>query len=57
MEQRQGIKTMISTATTLIGLVGLFLVGIKWAVNLIRERPHKKPISSYFEKLQSGRHR
>ena len=48
---------MISTATTLIGLVGLFLMGIKWTIDLIREWPHKKPISSYFEKQQTGRHR
>jgi hypothetical protein len=46
---------MISTATTLIGLLALFLLGIKWAMDLIREWPRKSPMSSYFERQHSMR--
>jgi hypothetical protein len=49
--------TMISTASTLIVLVSLFLVGIKLTIDLIREWPHKKRISSHFEAGRSRRHR
>ena len=44
---------MISTASTLIGLLALFLLGIKWTVDLIRGWPRKKPLSSYFEQQRS----
>jgi hypothetical protein len=47
---------MISTATTLIGLLALFLLGVKWAMDLIREWPRKSPMSSYFEQQHSMRH-
>jgi len=46
---------MISTAITLIGLLGLFLLGIKWAMDLVREWPRKGPMSSYFEQQHSMR--
>ena len=46
---------MISTATTLIGVLGLFLLGIKWAIDLVREWPRKSPMSSYFEQQHSMR--
>ena len=44
---------MISTATTVIGLLGLFLLGIKWTIDLIRGWPRKKPLSSYFEQQRT----
>ena len=47
---------MISTATTVIGLLGLFLLGIKWTIDLIREWPRKRPLSSYFEQQHSIGH-
>ena len=40
---------MISTATTLIGLGGLFLIGIKWTIDLVQQRPRKRSLSSYYE--------
>jgi hypothetical protein len=46
---------MVSTVITVIVLVGLFLLGIKFAIDLIRERPHKKPLSSYYERQRSVR--
>ena len=46
---------MISTASTLIGLLGLFLLGIKWAIDLICEWPRKSPMSRYFEQQHSMR--
>jgi hypothetical protein len=48
---------MVSTAIILVVLIGLFLLGIKWTIDVIREWPRKKPLSSYFEELRSGRHR
>ncbi len=46
---------MGSTVITLVVLVGLFLLGIKLTVDLIRERPHKKPLSSYYKQQRSVR--
>jgi hypothetical protein len=46
---------MISTATTLAVLIGLFLIGIKWGIDLIREWPRKKPMSSYFDVISKRR--
>lgn len=48
---------MVSTAVALIVLVPLFLLGIKWAIDLVREWPHKKPISSYFDAASKRRPR
>jgi len=47
------ISTATSSATTLTILVGLFLLGIKWTIDLILEWPRKKPLSSYFEQQHS----
>jgi len=47
---------MISTATMLTVLVGLFLLGIKWTIDLIRGWPRKIPLSSYFEQQRSIGH-
>jgi len=60
-ERNSGVKKgfserglpMISTATTLTVLVGLFLLGIKWTIDLIRGWPRKRPLSSYFEQQHS----
>jgi hypothetical protein len=46
---------MISPATILTVLVGFFLLGIKWGIDLIREWPRKKPISSYFDVVSKRR--
>ena len=46
---------MVSTAATLIVLVALFLLGIKWTIDLIREWPRKRPLSSYFETVSKRR--
>lgn len=46
---------MISTATTVTGLIALFLLGVKWAVDLISEWPRKSPMSTYFEQQRSVR--
>ena len=46
---------MVSTLIALIVLVALFLLGIKWAIDLVREWPHKKPISSYFDTVSKRR--
>lgn len=48
---------MVPTAIALIVLVALFLLGIKWAFDLVREWPHKKPISSYFDAASKRRPR
>ena len=48
---------MVSTAIALIVLVALFLLGIKWAIDLVREWPHKKPLSSYFDAASKRRPR
>jgi hypothetical protein len=47
---------MASTAMTLAVLLALFLVGIKWTIDVVRERPRKKLISSHFTLQRSGRH-
>ena len=39
---------MISTVIILAVLVALFLVGIKWSIDVVREWPHRKPIASHF---------
>jgi len=44
---------MISTATTLTVLLALFLLGIKWTIDLVRGWPRKRPLSSYFEQQRS----
>jgi hypothetical protein len=46
---------MVSTAIILVVLIGLFLLGIKWTIDVIREWPRKKPLSSYFEELVMNR--
>ncbi|PYX25107.1 MAG: hypothetical protein DMG82_06125 [Acidobacteria bacterium] len=46
---------MISAATMLTVLVGLFLLGIKWTIELVRDWPRKSPMSSYFEQQRSMR--
>jgi hypothetical protein len=44
---------MVSIATILVVLVALFLVGIKWTIDVIRRWPHKIPISRYLEQQRS----
>ena len=39
---------MVSTTAILILLIALFIMGIKWAIDLIREWPRKKPVSNHF---------
>jgi hypothetical protein len=46
---------MISAATIVTVLLGLFLLGIKWGIDLIREWPRKKPMSSYFDVISKRR--
>jgi hypothetical protein len=38
---------MVSTASTLAVLIALFLLGVKWTMDVIREWPRKKSISSH----------
>ena len=38
---------MVSTGSTLAVLIALFLLGVKWTMDVIREWPRKKPISSH----------
>jgi hypothetical protein len=45
--------SMVSIATILVVLVALFLVGIKWTIDVIRGWPHKIPISRYLEQQRS----
>lgn len=40
---------MVSTATTLTVLIALFLLGVKWTIDLISEWPRKSPMSTYFK--------
>ena len=47
---------MASTAITVAFLVALFLVGIKWTVDVVREWPRKKSISNHLTD-RSIRHR
>jgi hypothetical protein len=44
---------MVSNAPILVVLVVLFLVGIKWAIDVIRGWPHRIPISRYLEQQRS----
>jgi hypothetical protein len=44
---------MVSNATILVVLVVLFLVGIKWTIDVIRGWPHRIPISRYLEQQRS----
>lgn len=46
---------MISAAIMLTVLVGLFLLGIKWTIELVLDWPRKSPMSSYFEQQRSMR--
>ena len=39
---------MVPTAAILIPLIALFILGVKWAIDLSREWPRKKPVSSHF---------
>jgi hypothetical protein len=50
--QRVSIS-MVSIATILVVLVALFLVGIKWTIDVIRGWPHRIPISRYLEQQRS----
>ncbi len=45
---------MVSTPLTLAVLVALFLLGIKWTVDVVREWPRKKLISSHFTEQRAG---
>jgi hypothetical protein len=45
--------SMVSIATILVVLVALFLVGIKWTIDVIRGWPHRIPISRYLEQQRS----
>jgi hypothetical protein len=48
---------MVSTASTLAVLVALFLLGAKWTIDVVREWPRKKSVSSHFTKQHSRLHR
>ena len=45
--------SMVSSATILVVLVVLFLVSIKWTIDVIGGWPHKIPISRYLEQQRS----
>ena len=50
----QGVRiSMVSSATILVVLVVLFLVSIKWTIDVIGGWPHKIPISRYLEQQRS----
>jgi hypothetical protein len=44
---------MVSTAITLAVLVALFLAGIKWTIDVVREWPRKKSISGHLTRQRS----
>jgi hypothetical protein len=44
---------MVSTGPTLAVLIALFLLGVKWTMDVIREWPHKKSISSHIAEPRS----
>lgn len=45
---------MVSTASTLAVLVALFLLGVKWTMDVIREWPRKRSISGHIAEQRSG---
>ena len=45
---------MVSTVIILAVLVALFLVGIKWSIDVVSEWPHRKSITSHFTAAPSG---
>ena len=47
-------SAMVSTVITLTVLVALFLAGIKCWIDVVREWPHSKSISSHFTAEPSG---
>ncbi len=44
---------MVTTITTLVGLIALFLAGIKWTIDVVREWPRKKSISNHLTDQRS----
>jgi hypothetical protein len=48
---------MVAYATTLTVLIALFMIGIKLAIDVVREWPQKKSVSSHFKEQGTGRHR
>jgi len=44
---------MVSTTTILVVLIALFLVGVRWTIDVIRGWPRRVPISRYLEQQRS----